>query len=851
MRKSPVIVRPSFILSNIRSIKNKFEELSTVVLTHNQDINVFVETWLTNDVVDESIYIPGYTIFRKDRSYKKGGGIIIYLRNTLKVIESVEWSIPHTESVIVKLTDVKTILICIYHPHWKEPVKHVGAVNELINFLSSFILKNPAYSIALCGDFNGLSDFCQPICDSFNLINIVNFSTRKDKMLDNFITNITCLKAKKCAPIAKSDHCSILITADNKLKIKPRVTRVRRPDFSPHNRKCFEQLIGELNLNFCSDDINQDWSDFIAAIKAIYDYCFPQLTISVYYNPKCPWINDDIRMLIRKRDIEYRKTNKNMYRHYKNKVKYELKKAKQKYFAKIVKLQTKYQWNTVKSYANCKKIRTDMHISDDELNSYFNSVFIDDDYTIHGPIDTSKIKGIVVEDYEVLDLLKSLKKNGGYPFIHSSILRSFSDYLYQPLTELINRSFLCWTFPESLKKNVITPVPKINHPSSVNDYRPVTASSPFSKIIEKIVQKYWLEPVFLENEHKFNDQFAFIPLKGRGCQSALTFLYTKITQLLDKNFLVCTILIDLSKAFDRATSSKIISALSTLNTPFNAIAWISSFLSNRQHKVGSSCFLKAKSGTPQGSIISPLLFAALMSTLKPLHIRNCSYVKYADDLSMVVWHQDLSTLQKLCQEEINNVIKWCSHNQMKINSEKTKALFHQSRRSHPTPVLFIDNNQIIFAQESKILGMYLSANLKWNKQVDYCIGRASKNLFRLCLLRRACCSRTVLCQFYEYFIRNILIYSFPAICNMPKYLLKKLVRFEKHCTYLMGCAPSKSFVDITLIMCEKLKENIISIENHPFQQLLIHSTQRTRHPVFKAPGGSTSLYTQSFTKFFR
>lgn len=135
---------------------------------------------------------------------------------------------------------------------------------------------------------------------------------------------------------------------------------------------------------------------------------------------------------------------------------------------------------------------------------------------------------------------------------------------------------------------------------------------------------------------------------GRGCQSALTFIYTKLTYLLNKGFFACTLLIDFAKAFDRATTFNICKSLVTLHAPLEAVNWIMSFLSNRSHKVvignKESSFVNAKSGTPQGSIISPTLFSILISSLKSANNNRSTFVKYADDLSVIVWG---STVEEL------------------------------------------------------------------------------------------------------------------------------------------------------------------------------------------------------------
>ena len=75
-----------------------------------------------------------------------------------------------------------------------------------------------------------------------------------------------------------------------------------------------------------------------------------------------------------------------------------------------------------------------------------------------------------------------------------------------------------------MKIGKITPVPKVSHPKSVNDFRPITTISPIYKILERIVMEKWLKPIMPIK--KLQDQFALVFLKGRGCTSALTAIYS-------------------------------------------------------------------------------------------------------------------------------------------------------------------------------------------------------------------------------------------------------------------------------------------------------------------------------------
>ena len=67
---------------NARSILPKLDELCVLCVDNSYDIICIVESLLSDVVANTELYIPGFIIFRKDRS-RHGGGIIVFVKNTL------------------------------------------------------------------------------------------------------------------------------------------------------------------------------------------------------------------------------------------------------------------------------------------------------------------------------------------------------------------------------------------------------------------------------------------------------------------------------------------------------------------------------------------------------------------------------------------------------------------------------------------------------------------------------------------------------------------------------------------------------------------------------------------------
>ena len=67
---------------NARSIINKNSELNIMVDDIKPHIIGITESWANNDITDSELGLEGYVMFRKDRMGKRGGGVLLYIRET-------------------------------------------------------------------------------------------------------------------------------------------------------------------------------------------------------------------------------------------------------------------------------------------------------------------------------------------------------------------------------------------------------------------------------------------------------------------------------------------------------------------------------------------------------------------------------------------------------------------------------------------------------------------------------------------------------------------------------------------------------------------------------------------------
>ena len=72
---------------NARSkIKNK-NELNIMVDEIKPHIIGITESWANNDITDAELGLEGYVMFRKDRIGRRGGGVLLYIKETIPAYE--------------------------------------------------------------------------------------------------------------------------------------------------------------------------------------------------------------------------------------------------------------------------------------------------------------------------------------------------------------------------------------------------------------------------------------------------------------------------------------------------------------------------------------------------------------------------------------------------------------------------------------------------------------------------------------------------------------------------------------------------------------------------------------------
>ena len=72
---------------NARSIVNKKNELNIMVEDIDPHIIGITESWANTDLTKAELGLTGYIMFRRDRIGRRGGGVILYIKESIQAYE--------------------------------------------------------------------------------------------------------------------------------------------------------------------------------------------------------------------------------------------------------------------------------------------------------------------------------------------------------------------------------------------------------------------------------------------------------------------------------------------------------------------------------------------------------------------------------------------------------------------------------------------------------------------------------------------------------------------------------------------------------------------------------------------
>ena len=283
---------------------------------------------------------------------------------------------------------------------------------------------------------------------------------------------------------------------------------------------------------------------------------------------------------------------------------------------------------------------------------------------------------------ELKDCISSRKNSAsGLDKLSYSMFKNMSDSTLSIWLSLFNKIWREGVFPQEWKLACVIPLKKKNKdPSDPKSYRPISLTSHPGKLLEGMV-KARLER-YLESKNILNPfQSGF--RKGRSTNDQLVRLQHDVLYAKNRGRSVVAIFLDLEAAFDLAWHSGILYKLKQYGITGRCFQYVRAFLLNRKITVKVEDTLSEAEtltrGTPQGAILSPLLFSLLVNDL-PAATEGTGMVisQFADDSGGWLMGSDSQTLQRKAQAGLDSIWRWSQEWGFKISKTKTRNHFWKS-----------------------------------------------------------------------------------------------------------------------------------------------------------------------------
>ena len=327
------------------------------------------------------------------------------------------------------------------------------------------------------------------------------------------------------------------------------------------------------------------------------------------------------------------------------------------------------------------------------------------------------------------------------------------------VTCIFNKSYQTGQVPDDwLKANVVPVFKKGNKTDPVN-YRPISLTCTCCKLMEHVVTSNIMRHA-TKNDILYPLQYGF--RSGRSCETQLTGFISDLHNNLQQGRQTDVIVLDMAKAFDKVGHQRLIRKLKFYGIRGLTSQWIHSFLSNRTQSVvldGSSSYTAdVISGVPQGSVLGPCLFLYFINDL-PTALTSKGRL-FADDTLVYLSVQSEEDARCL-QVDLDRIADWGNRWMMEFNPTKCQVLRVARSRQVVNHQYSLCGKNLEICSSAKYLGITISSDLRWNKQVDEVCAKANRTL---AFLRRNLRIKSPKLKTMAYFtlVRPIIEYAVPV-----------------------------------------------------------------------------------------
>ena len=424
----------------------------------------------------------------------------------------------------------------------------------------------------------------------------------------------------------------------------------------------------------------------------------------------------------------------------------------------------------------------------------------------YGPVFTDRLRQIQdemptfqsnnCEPYNVLltrsELLASIKQCGntsvGPDKVHYGFLKHIDDGSLEELLKLFNYMWVNSCFPVEWSHSHLIPILKPGKPAyEPLSYRPIQLTSCVSKVMERMIAKRLMW--YVEREGMLsNYQCAF--RQGRSAIDHVVRLESEVRRGFFFHKYTLAVFLDFKSAYNLVSPVALLWKLYHLGLRGRLMYFLQCYLGERSFQVKCGCFsnvFRQETGLVQGGVISPILFNLMIDDIFDDISDEFSYAIYADDCALWTQGGSVPQLVHSMQTSLNILSDWAKKWGFIFTPSKCQAIIfrrYMNRNAvvHPPPLL-LDNEQILYSDSVKFLGVCLDAKLNMTDHVQHLRMRALQRLPLLkCIAgRQYGADRTILLRLYKSLIRPILEYGCQILDGPANKAVESLECVQNSC----------------------------------------------------------------------
>lgn len=388
-----------------------------------------------------------------------------------------------------------------------------------------------------------------------------------------------------------------------------------------------------------------------------------------------------------------------------------------------------------------------------------------------------------VADIQSIIKSRKSKKSSGIDSMPNYALKKLSVSTIYWITVLFNHITNTQHYPSNWKTAAVTSIPKPGkNIEFLINWRPISQLPTLSKCYEKVMDlkiRSFCDRINLLD----NFQFGFQP--GNSTLHAISKFITDISNGLNNGAPTLATLIDLQSAFDVIWHNGLIYKLHQMNFEPDLIRIVKSFLQGRKFFVTygqeKSSTKSVAAGTPQGSIVSAILFILYLNDLPKPSSFFCkiSRILFADDIIVYTVTKNIHFAALSMNNYLNEIHKYFVKWKLKMNVKKCESIsfvghykdINKKIRQMAKSVKFKINGRTIKNVKSvKYLGLVLSSNFQFVDHVKHVIKKinAAQQLLSNIFLSKFVNSSVKIIA-YKQLIRPLMKYASPC------WLIKNLI----------------------------------------------------------------------------